>query len=213
MKLILKCKWIISWTLNSFQEWSISETEGKGRKMGLKGPINRYEPRATYSSFCANKPRRGHGVWGWRGWCVRAAAWPPSLFLLSLLLITPYTKASSSGDFMWSHTWMCREWESRRGPTSSFQTSVTFSLLVSSSSSSFCQFKASICAPLIEYLSGICKYLCEFASVLLWVCAACLCVCVRECVCVLLLHLDSGKQDDQSLSPAVKPSQPLSFNQ
>lgn len=49
---------------------------------------------------------------GGTGWCVRSvraasntAAWPPSLLLLSLLLITPHTQASSPSDYMWSCTW------------------------------------------------------------------------------------------------------------
>jgi len=37
-----------------------------------------------------------------------ASAWPPSLFLLSLLLITPHTQASSHRDYTWSCTWRHR---------------------------------------------------------------------------------------------------------
>lgn len=190
---------LFSRMLNKFQELSITETEGKGRMMGLKGPINRYESRPTYLSFCANKQHPGQLVWGWRGWCVRAGAWPPSVFLLSLLLITPHTKASSSGDSIWSHTWMCGEWESSKKRSHIFISDccdifpAPFILL-------FCQFKASNCALLIklgaEDLSGnlqisVWVCICPFVSLCwMFVCLWAACVVdvgwwMRECVCVV----------------------------
>lgn len=71
---------------------------------GAKGHINPCQLRPNYLLPCANKRCPGQPVGGGGGWCVRsvraasdAAAWPPSLSLLSVLLgpllITPQTQA------------------------------------------------------------------------------------------------------------------------
>lgn len=114
---------------------------------------------------------------GGSGWCVRSvraasntAAWPPSLFLLSLLLITPYTQASSPCDYRWSYT---SRYRGIRGPLKRshvfvsepcdiFSTSCSFSL---SSAYSF-HLRSTDQACCGSSLSGICKCMCEYTLVL-----------------------------------------------
>lgn len=139
------------------EEWGVS-----------KGHINPCQCRPNYLSPCANKRSPEQPIRGGRGWCVRsvraasdAAAWPPSLFLLSLLLGPPphYSSDAATGPW-WLYIELqmtVEEWVGCwRGPRSSFHSPVTFSPQLS------LPFIALICPLLIkpaeEDLSGICKY-------------------------------------------------------
>lgn len=186
-------------------------TERRGRKRGLRATlIHVSSGQIIYHLVQTNGVLDSLSEEGGGGWCVRsvraasdAAAWPPSLFFLSPLvgplLITPQTQALGPSD----HT------QGRRAAEEVPR--LHFTLVRHFSSTRVFMFLPYLklrASPIrgsqrvMHFYERVCT--CSFVAFMLRVCVFMRSMWRRGGWGVSLwLHLDSGKQTDQPLSPAA----------